>query len=77
MVARVTIDNESIRTVNASRSFFEGQMKLGEFTPMPKNPIIANVFVQTGIAEQLGSGLRNLIRASRQYTEREPGVPRW
>ena len=39
---------------------------------MPKNPIIANVFVQTGIAEQLGSGLRNLIRASRQYTEREP-----
>ena len=72
VVARVTIDNESIRTVNASRSFFEGRMKLGEFTPMPKNPIIANVFVQTGIAEQLGSGLRNLIRASRQYTEREP-----
>ena len=72
VVARVTIDNESIRTVNASRSFFEGRMKLGEFTPMPKNPIIANVFVQTGIAEQPGSGLRNLIRASRQYTEREP-----
>ena len=40
---------------------FEGRMKLGEFTPMPKNPIIANVFVQTGI-QQLGSGLRDLIR---------------
>lgn len=39
-------------------------MKLGEeFTPMPRDPIIANVFVQTGIAEQLGSGLRNLIKS--------------
>lgn len=72
VMARIVMDKESIRTVNASRAFFEGRMRLGEFTPMPKNPIIADVFVQTGIAETLGSGLRALIRASRLYTGADP-----
>lgn len=72
VVARIIMDNESIRTINASRSFFERSMQLGEFIPMPKNPIIADVFVQTGMAEKLGSGLRALVKASRLYTELEP-----
>ncbi|RSX58470.1 RNA-binding domain-containing protein [Bifidobacterium samirii] len=72
VVARILIGKDSIRTVNASRSFFEGRMTLGEFTPMPKNPIIADVFVQTGIAEKLGSGLRVLNRAASLYTGRKP-----
>ncbi|MBT1160990.1 MULTISPECIES: RNA-binding domain-containing protein [Bifidobacterium] len=72
IVARIIMDSSSIRTINASRSFFEGRMRLGEFTPMPKNPIIADVFVQTGIAEKLGSGLRSLMKASELYTGREP-----
>ncbi|PJM78262.1 RNA-binding domain-containing protein [Bifidobacterium scaligerum] len=72
VVARIIMDGQSIRTINASRSFFEGRMKLGEFTPMPKNPIIADVLLQTGIAEKLGSGLRNLVKASELYTGVEP-----
>lgn len=72
IVARIIMDSSSIRTINASRSFFEGRMRLGEFTPMPKNPIIADVFVQTGIAEKLGSGLRSLMKASELYTGEEP-----
>lgn len=72
IMARIIVDNEAIRTVNASRSFFEGRMRLGEFTPMPKNPIIADFFVQIGIAEKLGSGLRNLMKASELYTGNEP-----
>ena len=72
VVARIVIGVDAIRTVNASRSFFEGRMRLGEFTPMPKNPIIADVFVQTGIAEKLGSGLRVLNQAASLYAGREP-----
>ncbi|PLS31855.1 ATPase AAA [Bifidobacterium margollesii] len=72
VIARIVMDRESIRTINASRSFFEGRMRLGDFTSMPKNPIIADVFVQTGLAEKLGSGLHNLIKASELYTGREP-----
>ncbi|PLS28890.1 RNA-binding domain-containing protein [Bifidobacterium parmae] len=72
VMARIVMDNESIRTINASRAFFEGRMRLGEFTPMPKNPIIADVFVQTGLAETLGSGLRALVKASRLYTGKDP-----
>lgn len=72
VMARIVMDNESIRTINASRAFFEGRMRLGEFTPMPKNPIIADVFVQTGLAETLGSGLRALVRASHLYTGMDP-----
>lgn len=47
-------------------------VRLGEFTPMPKNPIIADFFVQVGIAEKLGSGLQNLVKASHLYTGKEP-----
>ncbi|MBT1173959.1 putative DNA binding domain-containing protein [Bifidobacterium sp. LC6] len=72
VVARIIMDNQSVRTINASRSFFEGRMRLGEFTPMPKNPIIADVFLQTGIAEKLGSGLRTLIKAAHMYAGAEP-----
>ena len=56
--AKLEIDRAGLHTQNASRTFFEGSITLNDFSPMPKNPSIANVFTQIGLAEELGSGTR-------------------
>lgn len=70
--AKVIIDSAGIHTENASRSLFEGRLMLEDFNPIPKNPTIAHVFAQVGLAEELGSGLRNLTRYSMVYSGNEP-----
>lgn len=70
--AKVIIDREGIRTENASRATFEGPLNPDTFSPLPKNPLIASFFSHIGLAEELGSGTRELFRNSRLYTGREP-----
>jgi ATP-dependent DNA helicase RecG len=70
--AKLIIENEGIHTENASRALFEGQLTLSDFNPMPKNPIIADFFTQIGLAEELGSGMKNLFKYSREYMGADP-----
>lgn len=70
--AQITITDEGIETRNASRPVFEGEIDLDNFTPVPKNPVIADVFMQIGLAEELGSGVRNLIKYTKLYSGGEP-----
>lgn len=70
--AKLIIDDEGLRTENASRAMFEGRLTLADFKPMPKNPIIANFFTQIGYAEELGSGLRNLEKYARSFLGADP-----
>ena len=70
--AQITITNDGIETRNASRPAFEGEIDLGNFTPVPKNPVIADVFAQIGLAEELGSGVRNLVKYTKIYSGGEP-----
>ncbi|MCI9143749.1 MAG: winged helix-turn-helix transcriptional regulator, partial [Lachnospiraceae bacterium] len=42
------------------------------FTPYPKNPIIAKFFVNIGYADSLGSGVRNLYKYTKIYSDAEP-----
>ena len=72
--AKLTISRNGLRTENASRTFFEGSITLRDFSPMPKNPSIANVFTQIGLAEELGSGTRNLFRYSRAFMGADPSL---
>ena len=72
--AKVIIDNEGIRTENASRASFEGPLEPDTFSPLPKNPLIASFFVHIGLAEELGSGTRELFKNSHLYTGRDPEV---
>ena len=39
------------------------------FTPYPKNPTIAKVFKEIGLADELGSGTRNLIKYGKVYSD--------
>lgn len=72
--AKLVIDREGLRTENASRAFFEGIITLSNFNPLPKNPAIANVFAQIGLAEELGSGTRNLYRYARSFMGAGPSL---
>ena len=72
--AKLTIDRKGLHTENASRMFFEGNITLRDFNPMPKIPSIANVFTQIGLAEELGSGTRNLFRYSRSFMGGDPSL---
>lgn len=70
--AQITVTGDGVETRNASRPAFEGSLDLGSFTPVPKNPIIADVFTQIGLAEELGSGVRNLVKYTRMYSGGTP-----
>lgn len=70
--AKLEIDRAGLHTQNASRTFFEGNITLNDFSPMPKNPSIANVFTQIGLAEELGSGTRNLFKYARSFMGGDP-----
>lgn len=65
--AKLVIDSEGIRTENASRPRFVGQLTPDRFNPLPKNPIIAELFTNIGRADTLGSGTRNLFKYSWAY----------
>ena len=70
--AKLVIDTGGLSTENASRSLFEGRITLADFTPMPKNPVIASFFSHIGRADRLGSGFHNLVKYARVYADGEP-----
>ncbi|MGB4268225.1 MAG: HTH domain-containing protein [Spirochaetota bacterium] len=43
-----------------------------DFTPFPKNPTIARIFKEIGLADELGSGVRNLVKYVKIYSDDEP-----
>ena len=70
--AQLVIGRDGISTRNASRSLFTGRITPENLDPTPKNPGIAGFFAQIGLAEELGSGTRNLFKFSRLYSGAEP-----
>lgn len=70
--AKIIIDERGIHTENASRASFDGPLEPDTFNPLPKNPIIASFFSHIGLAEELGSGTRELFKNSRRYTGLNP-----
>lgn len=70
--AKLIIEKDRIYTENWSRTQWKGRIDLENFNPYPKNPIIANFFVNIGNADALGSGVRNLYKYTQIYSGGEP-----
>ena len=70
--AKLIIQEGKIHSENANKVYRYGQIKLDDFTPFPKNPIIANFFSNIGRADELGSGVRNLYKYTKMYSDTEP-----
>jgi len=58
--ARIIIEQDRIYADNWNRSLTFGRLDPKNFSPQPKNPLIAQFFENIGYADKLGSGVRNL-----------------
>lgn len=71
-VAKMVIEKDRIYTENANLSHGHGVLNLATFEPFPKNPPISKVFREIGLADELGSGMRNTYKYTKMYSGGEP-----
>ena len=71
-VAKMVIEKNRIFTENANLSHGDGVLQLATFDPFQKNPPISKVFREIGLADELGSGMRNTYKYTRMYSGQEP-----
>lgn len=66
--AKLIITKENIFTENANKPRIIGFIDLDNYSPYPKNPKIANFFKEIGLAEELGSGIRKIVKYTNIYS---------
>lgn len=71
-VAKLVIEKQRVFTENANLSHGHGALNLASFEPYPKNPPISKVFREIGLADELGSGMRNTYKYTKMYSGAEP-----
>ena len=71
-VAKLVIERNCIYTENANLANGFGVLNPKTFTPMSKNPAITKVFREIGLADELGSGMRNSYKYSVLYSGQAP-----
>jgi ATP-dependent DNA helicase RecG len=71
-VARMVIEKDQIEIVNANRPHGHGNLDLQKFSPYQKNPAISQVFREMGLADELGSGMRNSYKFTKLYSGGTP-----
>lgn len=71
-IAKMVIEKEQIYTENANLSHGHGILNLATFDPFQKNPPISRVFREIGLADELGSGMRNTYKYTKMYSGGEP-----
>lgn len=70
--ARLIITKDNIQTENANKPKNIGYIDLSNYTPYPKNPKIAAVFKEIGLADELGSGFKKIMKYTKIYSN---GIP--
>lgn len=71
-VPKLVIERNKITTENANLAHGHGNLNLNTFKPFAKNPPIAKVFREIGLADELGSGMRNSYKYTKMYSGGEP-----
>ena len=67
--AKLIIEYGQVRTENSSRPHGFGRLDIETFTPFPKNPVMARFFRQIRRADELGSGMRKLMKYEDHFRE--------
>ncbi|MFA5167401.1 MAG: RNA-binding domain-containing protein [Candidatus Omnitrophota bacterium] len=70
--AKLIIEGTRVVTENSNRPHGHRHITPANFSPYPKNPVIAKFFKQIGWADELGSGVRKLFRYGKLYSGRDP-----
>lgn len=72
--SRLIIEKDILKTENANKARMIGDiLQEKDFSPKPKNPKIASVFREIGLADELGSGMVKLVKYTKAYSG---GVPK-
>ncbi len=71
-IAKFVIEKDRLYTENANRSHGHGTLQLSSFEPYSKNPPISKVFREIGLADELGSGMRNTYKYTQLYSGGTP-----
>lgn len=66
--AKFIIEPDRVRTENWNKPHGRGNIDPANFSPYPKNPIIAKLFKEIGWVDELGSGVRNTYKFTELYT---------
>jgi len=70
--AKLIIERGQVRTENSNKPHGFGPINPLSFSPFPKNPVIAHFFREIGRADELGSGVRNLMKYGKAYGGADP-----
>ena len=71
-VAKFLIERDKITTDNANLANGHSNLNIHTFKPFTKNPPIAKIFREIGLADELGSGMRNSYKYTGLYSGGEP-----
>lgn len=70
--AKFIIEKDTVRTENANKPNGYGAIDALSFSPYPKNPNIARFFREIGLADELGSGVKNVNHYLKIYSGGSP-----
>jgi len=70
--AKLIIERGQVRTENSNNPHGFGTLNPATFTPFPKNPVIGNFFREIGRADELGSGMRKMMKYGKAYGGADP-----
>jgi ATP-dependent DNA helicase RecG len=70
--AKLIIERDHVRTENSNRPHGYGEIDPTDFSPFPKNPFISKFFREIGLADELGSGFKNLNHYVPLYSGDKP-----
>ncbi len=70
--AKLIIERGQVRTENSNKPHGFGLINPETFSPFPKNPVIARFFREIGRADELGSGVRKLMKYGKVYGGSDP-----
>ena len=70
--AKLIIDRGQVRTENSNKPHGFGLINPETFSPFPKNPVTARFFRKIGRADELGSGVRRLMKYGKAYGGKDP-----
>jgi ATP-dependent DNA helicase RecG len=71
-IAQFVVEKERMYTANANRAETGDVITPENLRPNPKNPVISSFFRNIGLADELGSGVRNLYRYVGLYSGKNP-----
>ena len=70
--AKLIIERGQVRTENSNKPNGFGALDPVNFTPFPKNPVIGAFFREIHRADELGSGMRKMMRYGKAYGGADP-----